>query len=369
MEENEINEEEKDRKLSAGKGKPTNQDKVPDTDEFLSQDELEMINGEDTEFTQSAKGESPLDSPVVERSYTERKYVGDTMSPIAEPKENYQQQIPQQPQPTASTTSRKQEKLNAEERREEDKRFATEGLGEANKNSGGGNPAAATMSDAETKKYAASTVDTTLHLYAKLWSWLSQFLQITDNQLVARVREGKCPPDWAVLYDRATNEALTLREFIHEGNKKIIAACQTDPTWVAQVRPLMIDEFIKRNWIVTPKNNLLVLVGSDVLDRSQKIFANVMAMKKIMSGLDKEFAEKKKSGLISLRDDYNARLYGYTPPPPPPPNYTAPQPPPQQETPPPPPPKQEAEQAQEQAENKAELAIVKEEAVFEVPVD
>jgi hypothetical protein len=296
--------EEKDRKLSAGKKieKPS--------DEFLSEDEIEMIREEDSDTTNWQKGESPLDNPVVERSYTERKYVGDTMTPIPEPKDiQAPQQAPQQP---SANTGGKQEKQQEEEKRQENKRFATEGLGETK--AGSGNPAAETMTEDEKKKYVEQSVDMALHIYEKGWNWVPQWLQISDTKLVARVRAGKCPPDWAVLYDSATGEALTLREAIHEGNRKIADACQTDPKWIAAVRPVAIDEFTRRNWVVTPQNNLLIMLAMDAGEKIQKLAANVMAMKQIMAGLDKEFEEKKKSGLISLRDDYNARLYGYTPP-------------------------------------------------------
>jgi hypothetical protein len=161
------------------------------------------------------------------------------------------------------------------------------------------------MSKKEREQNLEMTVTSAIDGYIKLKSWLAGWLTTSDSKLIKRSQAGKTPPDWAVLYDSHTGEVMTLRELVLETNKRIEQAGQTDADFVAKIRPILTAEFDRRNWIYSPQQNGAFIIGSDLLNMGQKLFAINMNLRQIMAKSDKEFEEAKAGGFLSAREVYN----------------------------------------------------------------
>ena len=85
----------------------------------------------------------------------------------------------------------------------------------------------------------------------------------------------------------------------------------------AKVKPILMDEFDRRNWIISPKQNGFIMFGADLLSMGQKLFTLHMNMRKVINQTDKEFELFNKTGYITARQQYNLeRNFLATPPPP-----------------------------------------------------
>ena len=317
------NEEEKD--LSSG-GQSLQQDDNGTTGrEFLTEEERFMIDGESTEVKQLHNGQGPLDNPVIHRSYTDRKFAGDTTSPILEPNDARQviTPTPTPSGPTVTPPSSQQQNQKVAQENYKDRLYADNHLGEKELPYTGGNPAVQTMTTKERKENLEMTVTTAIEGYAKGKEWIGGWLTISDSNLIKREKAGKTPPDWAVLYDSSINQAMTLRQFVNEGNKRIEQACKTDEAFKAKVKPILMAEFDRRNWIISPKQNGFIMFGTDLLSMGQKLFTLHMNMRKVINSADKEFEMFNKTGYLSARQQYNLER-NFMASPPPPINYAAP---------------------------------------------
>ncbi len=270
----------------------------------LLEDERMVIESESSGVNNLQQGQGPLDQPVIERGYAQRQYTGDTMSPIDEPVEVREVINPNQQQGTPGPST-KEQKASIEEQQIRDKKYASEGMGEKENPRTGGNPAVTTMTTKERQQNLEMTVTSAIDGYEKAKVWIGGWLTISDATLIDRQNKGKTPPDWAVLFDVSTGEKLTLREFVHEGNKRIEQACQTSEDFKNKIRPVLMAEFDRRNWIFSPKTNGLFLVGSDLFSMGQKLFTIYMNQQKILTRIDKEFKERMEHGFLSARDIYN----------------------------------------------------------------
>ena len=273
--------------------------------EFLGEDEKQIIKDESTEVQRIQPGQGPIsDRKVIERSYTERQYVGDVLTPIGEPSEPRQVISTEKPSTPAPNPKDVEKKIA------QDRNYAITNQGQKDIPKTGGNPSTTTMTNKERQQNLENTVNTALEWYEKGWEWLGSWITISDSKLIKRENAGKTPADWAVLSDTSTKEFLTLREFVHEGNALIKKACKTDPEFLAKVKPMLMQEFDRRNWIISPQESSMFMFGSDILNKGQKLLAIWMQMKRIMDQVDKEFAEKKKNGsLYSPRDLYNMQKF------------------------------------------------------------
>lgn len=301
--ENDEHRDIEERRVASGKNsaeKPVEQNPA---DEYLAEDERLIVENVDSSVKNLQQGQGPLDKEVIERGYTARTYAGDTMSPIAEPQEHRQVIIDQGPK--INIPNKSDVKSSVAQSIYTDKTFATEALGEKEHPKTGGNPAVQTMTKKEREQNLEMTVDMVISSYEKLKQWIGGWLTISDGTLIKRQNTGKTPPDWAVLYDSSTKEVMTLREFIQEGNKRIEKACLTDPEFKAQIRPILLAEFDRRNWIASPQQNGLFVIGADLFSMGQKLFTVNMNMRKVMNQVDKEFEERQKNGFISAREVYN----------------------------------------------------------------
>ena len=285
-------------------------------DEFLTDEERLMIEGESTEVKNMHSGQGPLDNPIIQRSYTDRQFAGDTTSPISEPSEA-RQVINSNPGPTVTPPTAQEVHRKADQENYKDRSYAGDTLGEKEVPRTGGNPATQTMTTKERKDNLEMTVTTAIEGYAKAKEWIGSWLTISDSSLIKREKDGKTPPDWAVLYDSSNGQVMTLRQFIAEGNKRIELACKTDEAFKAKVKPILMAEFDRRNWIISPKQNGFIMFGADLLSMGQKLFTLHMNMRKVINQTDKEFELFNKTGYITARQQYNLeRNFLATPPPP-----------------------------------------------------
>lgn len=302
-----IEKEETDdaRKIATGKNmdKESKDKEVGTGEDFLTEDERRVVESASNDITGLQAGQGPLDRKVIERSYTEREYSGDTLTPIREPQSP--KQVITETAPGINIPPKAEQNKNTAEGIYKDKQYATEGLGEKDVPRTGGNPAVQNMSSKERSQNLEMTVDMAISSYASVKEWIGGWLTISDSTLIKRQNTGKTPPDWAVLYDSVTQEVMTMREFIHEGNKRIEQACKTDDEFKRQIRPLLMAEFDRRNLIASPQQNIFFYLGKDLFSMGQKLVAVHMNMRKVMIQVDKEFAERKKSGYLSARDIYN----------------------------------------------------------------
>lgn len=288
-------------------------------DEFLTDEERLMIEGESTEVKNMHSGQGPLDNPIIQRSYTDRQFAGDTTSPISEPSEARQviNSNPAPSGPTVTPPTAQEVHRKADQENYKDRSYAGDTLGEKEVPRTGGNPATQTMTTKERKDNLEMTVTTAIEGYAKAKEWIGSWLTISDSSLIKREKDGKTPPDWAVLYDSSNGQVMTLRQFIAEGNKRIELACKTDEAFKAKVKPILMAELDRRNWIISPKQNGFIMFGADLLSMGQKLFTLHMNMRKVINQTDKEFELFNKTGYITARQQYNLeRNFLATPPPP-----------------------------------------------------
>ena len=292
---------------------------VPGSESFgmLTEEERVMIEGESTEVKTLHSGQGPLDNPVIHRGYTDRKFAGDTASPILEPIEA-RQVINQPPADKVNVPNAADVNKKVAEDQYKDRMYAGDTLGEKPISRTGGNPAVQTMTTKERKDNLDMTVNSALEAYTKGKEWLGGWLTISDSKLIKRQNAGKTPPDWAVLYDSGTKEVMTLRQYVTYGNKMIVEACKTDEAFKQKVRPILMAELDRRNWIISPQQNGLIMFGTDLASMGQKLLMIHMRMNKIISQADKEFELFQAGGYLSARQVYNMQLNQMPPPPPPP---------------------------------------------------
>jgi len=275
----------------------------------LMEDEVRVLQGISDDVKSQANGQGPLDQPIVERSYTERQFAGDTMSPIPEPQQTAQVIDPGANIGNSTTPPIAEVKKNIAQDLLKDKAYAAEVLGEKENPKTGGNPATQTMTNKERQQNLELTATTVVSYYESFWNWIAGWLTISDNKLIKRQNEGKTPSDWAVLYDSTTGEVMTLREFVQETNKRITEACQTDPEFKRHFHALLMAELDRRNWILSTQQNIIAYVGKDVLSKGQRLFAIHLNMKQVLDQVDKEFEDKRKYGFVSAREAYNLRNF------------------------------------------------------------
>ncbi len=248
---------------------------------------------------------TPLDNPVVDRSYTAPAVSGVTAAPIEEP--TIQKQVIDVNQNINNSTP---SELRDDQKKdwEKTKEYATGQLGEKEAGSAPGNPAVTTMSNKERKENLDHTVETAIFYYAQAKLFLASIFTFSENKMLKMEAKGEIKIDWAILEDKSTNEVLTLREFIRDANEQIIEACKTSDEFKEKLRPLLKAELERRGWILSPEQNIFALVGADLLVMGRNLFTINQNMNIIIKKAAAEFADAKEGGFISSRKLYNDNL-------------------------------------------------------------
>lgn len=259
----------------------------------LPEDEQRIIEGASTEVPDNAKFETPLDNPVVERGYTEKKYLGDTVSPITQPTIQTPIISPQVTTSNNTTTPTNPVSnvppVDKNVQQQQTQQYATDSMGQKQANSMPANPAVTTMGGKEKKEQLKWTVDTVLWVYAKLKMRIGEFACVSDRKLNNLERDKKITADWAVLKDYATGEILTLRQFVQNANSAIMQACLVSEEFKEKMRPLLEAEFDKRGWIVDAQTNALVLLGTDLVEMGDKLLTIRMNMNAVIKKCSDEY--------------------------------------------------------------------------------
>lgn len=285
---------------------------LPETedDEFadLPDDERAIIAETSEAAPKVYKGQGPLDSPVIERDYNNGSQIYSSDVTLDEPVDDYRP--PSTPSPTANRPliDKKEEKYQAELGKNDTQRYAQENLGEKPAGTAPDNPAVSTMGAKERKENLAMTVDNVIMGYEKLKFFLGNIFTIGEKTIIKRQTEGKAPAGWAILHDKGSNQTLTLIDFINKTNDFIHKACKVSEDFKTSIRPMLAAEFDKRGWIVSPQQNILFMVGQDLLMMGQQLMSLKMNMNQVLKRADEEFEKMKIEGTITDRELYNMNL-------------------------------------------------------------
>ena len=311
-------------------------------------DPTDYMNAEERELTEkfsdtkpSGTG-TPLDNPVIEHDQAKVVFTGDTSSPLKEqittpvnqvaaqqtparnnaplqeippPLPEVREQQPQQDEKQIIYPNQTQQKEIRDTAYAEANKYATENLKEHDKNTQApANPALTTMSRAEIEKNTAQTVETAIWLYCKLKQGAVNFVgKTSDRKLNKLEKQGKIDRNWCIFYDAAANRAYSVSEMVKLVNQDVEKAGTTDPKFIEKMRPLLIDEFTKRGWALSPQQNIFLLLGQDLLQTVQAVTAIKMNVNEMLDKAAKEFAEEKKGGGFSQRQIYNRNAFGAQP--------------------------------------------------------
>jgi len=282
----------------------------------------------------SASG-NPLDSPVIEHDQAKIIFSGDVQSPLTEqitvqtpPPPLQQQQGPQQhippvqSVPPVNTAPPAQEKeiIYPNQSQQKDIRdtnmaqahtYATENLKEHDKNTQApGNPALTTMSRADVEKQTAQTVETAIYLYCKIKESAVNFVGKTSPRKLTKLeRQGKIDRNWAVFFDGTTQKVWTVAQMVEAVNKDVEKAGKTDPAFIEKIRPLLLDEFTKRGWALSPQQNIFILLGQDILQTVQTVGAIKLGVNDMLNKAMKEYEVESRGGGFSQRQIYNKGFF------------------------------------------------------------
>lgn len=283
----------------------------------------------------SASG-NPLDSPVIEHDQAKIVFSGDVQSPLTEqttvqtPPPPIQQQVPPVQQhippvqnvPPVTTAPPAQEKeiIFPNQNQQKDIRdtnmaqahaYATETLKEHDKNTQApGNPALTTMSKADVEKQTAQTVETAIYLYCKIKESAVNFVGKTSPRKLTKLeRQGKIDRNWAVFFDSTTQRIWTVAQMVDAVNKDVENAGKTDPAFIEKIRPLLLDEFTKRGWALSPQQNIFILLGQDILQTVQTVGAIKLGVNDMLNKAMKEYEVESRGGGFSQRQIYNKGFF------------------------------------------------------------
>lgn len=145
------------------------------------------------------------------------------------------------------------------------------------------NPALHDLSDKDKRKSSEYLADATLGAYAMLLKLGSNFVQVSDADLVKKADKYNVDLNDTISVDGV--HQMSISEFMQYYNQEIDRAMAYDPAFGKEAKPLLMEIFAKKGWGLTPEQKLLLLFGSDIASK-------VIVASQLSRQIDKAFEMK-----------------------------------------------------------------------------
>ena len=124
------------------------------------------------------------------------------------------------------------------------------------------NPAFHDLSKKDKEKGAEAMADVAIDGYARLKKLMANIATISESRLDREIADGQIHPHLQLPIDAYGNTA-TIKEFADEWNNEVKEVCETSDEFKEEVKPMIVEEFMKRGVGMTNMQKLIYTVGVD----------------------------------------------------------------------------------------------------------
>lgn len=153
------------------------------------------------------------------------------------------------------------------------------------------NPAFHDLSKKDKQKGAEAMADVAIDGYARLKNLMANVATISENRLDREIADGQINPNLQLPIDEYGNTA-TLKEFANEWNNEVKEVCETSDEFKEEVKPMIVEEFMKRGVGMTNMQKLIYTVGMDLTTTT----ISVIQLRRVGNGFFESWRELSVNG-------------------------------------------------------------------------
>ena len=139
------------------------------------------------------------------------------------------------------------------------------------------NPSLVDMDSRTKTKSAEYMADTAIAAYESLHEGGKEYIKYNESKLEMKAIKGEF--DIRILeveipYDeKDLSQTISVKDFLTKMNDETDEALKVDPDFKEKARPLLIEVFKKKGWGLTPEQQLLILIGEDLIPKVVQLIA------------------------------------------------------------------------------------------------